>query len=116
MVDTEPRLFIQLPANSLNTQSVCVCVRLYTRSCNAPLRINEVIVLVPADLNVPLQPEEEKKQYLHIFGVQLLVQWEALHDALVTGVKGAQLHPLVGGVPAGGGAEGLEEQKVPYLL
>lgn len=41
-----------------------------------------------------------KRHYLHIFGIQLLVQWEALDNALITGVESTQLYPLVGRISA----------------
>ena len=49
-----------------------------------------------------------KESHLDVFSVELFVQWEALDSPLVTGVEGAQLHPLVGGVPEreGGGETG----------
>lgn len=37
--------------------------------------------------------------YLDIFGIELLIQREALYGAFITGVKGAQLDPLIGRIP-----------------
>lgn len=39
-------------------------------------------------------------QYLHIFGIKLLIQREALDGALIPGMKCTQLYPLVGRIPA----------------
>jgi len=44
--------------------------------------------------------KKRNRPYLHIFSVELLVQWEALDDPLVPGMKSTELDPLVGRVPA----------------
>lgn len=36
------------------------------------------------------------KDYLHIFSIELLIQRETLDYALITSMKSAKLHPLVG--------------------
>lgn len=60
-------------------------------------------------MNVPLIPHplvynaivaERKHEYLHIFSIQLFIQWETLDYPLVTGMESTQLYPLVGGIPA----------------
>ena len=48
---------------------------------------------------------KKKKLYLHIFSIKLFIQWEALDDALITGVKSTELHPLVGRISADGKRE-----------
>lgn len=38
--------------------------------------------------------------YLHIFSIQLLIQWEALDNTLITGMERTKLYPLVGWISA----------------
>lgn len=41
-----------------------------------------------------------ERHYLHIFSIKLLVQWEALNNALIAGVERTQLYPFVGRISA----------------